>query len=224
MKIRNRGWFVIAALLVLFLASSAVWAGELLEKVWDNDVEAVKSLLSAGADVNEADPQSGNTPLIFACRYNYLDMARLLIDKGADVNRKAKDGSTALMMAAYASPDMVKLLIGHGADVKARNNIGTGAFTNAVIAAMESEGTETAELLLEAGADVDEAATAGPTAGYTPLMMAARNNRPGLVSFLIAKGADVNARAKDGKTPLALAQQEGHTDVVNLLKAGGATE
>jgi len=52
----------------------------------------------------------------------------------------------------------------------------------------------------------------------------ASNNRADLVSFLIGKGADVNARAKDGKTALPPAQEEGHADVVELSIAGGAGE
>lgn len=90
---------------------------------------------------------------------------------------------------------------------------------------MEDQGTQTAELLLAAEAEVDEAASAGPAGGYTPLMMmAAGNKQPKLVCFLSGKGANVNARPKDGQTPLALALQEGHADVVKLLKAAGARE
>jgi len=51
--------------------------------------------------VNEPDPQFGNRSLIFDCRYNYLEMARMLIENGADVNRTAKDGSTAYRSCYY---------------------------------------------------------------------------------------------------------------------------
>jgi len=45
-----------------------------------------------------------------------------------------------------------------------------------------------------------------------------------LVELLIAKGADVTARDGDGRTPLWYAQDEGHTEIIELLRKHGAKE
>ena len=73
--------------------------------------------------------------------------------------------------------------------------------------------------LIKAGANVNAKANGG----WTALMAAASNGRLGVVNALIEAGADVNAK-KDisGRTPLMLAQQHKHADIVNALKAAGA--
>jgi len=42
--------------------------------------------------------------------------------------------------------------------------------------------------------------------------------------MLIAKGADVNARTDKGQTPISLARERGHTEIVELLRKHGAKE
>ena len=60
---------------------------------------AALALLSNGADVNLADEASGNTALMLAANRGFVDLVRLLLDQGADVRIRAKDGWTALQAA-----------------------------------------------------------------------------------------------------------------------------
>lgn len=77
--------------------------------------ETVKLLLDANAPVN----QPGWTPLIYAAARDRVDIARLLIGKGANVNAAADNGTTALMMSAREGHlQMALLLLEHGADAK----------------------------------------------------------------------------------------------------------
>ena len=70
----------------------------------------------------------------------------MLIDRGADVNYKDKNGNTPLMIASrYSSIETAKLLIDRGADVNARNKRRNTALILAI-----SE--EIINLLKEAGA------------------------------------------------------------------------
>ncbi len=217
--------FIIFAFIGLTVSSGllAQKNDDLLEKVWLNDIQAVKKLIASGADINYQNEMYGHTPLIIARNYNYVEMAKLLISEGADIKIKGKDGSTALIAAASNSQELVEILLSKGADVKARMTNGTGVFTRCTIGILKDKvPLQLAEILLSKGADVDESATTGAIAGYTPLMTAARNNHVNLVNFLIKNGADVNAKSGDGSTPLSLATKEGHRKIINILKAGGA--
>ena len=62
------------------------------------DAEEVARLLKAGADPNAAD-SSGMTPLIWAVYGGYAEIAELLCEAGADVERRASTGGTALWHA-----------------------------------------------------------------------------------------------------------------------------
>jgi len=216
------GFFLVNA-----MALNAAMAGELWSKVYRNDIEGVKKLLDAGADINDRpDPggQTNPTALIMACSY-YEDMAMLLIDRGADINATTDRGETALMAACFSLEKVARRLIEKGADVTARQSNGTGAFTGCIVGVLSGRVSYgLAELLLSKGADVDEASNSGDAAGYTPLMMAARNKKPELVKFLVKNGADVNAKAKDGVTPLSLAAKEKDAEMVRLLKKLGAKQ
>jgi ankyrin repeat protein len=219
---------LLLVLFLLFLSVSANFAqdgSKLIESAMYQDMEALKSLVESGADVNYQDPKYGTTALMLACNYGLTDMARFLLDNGAKANIQAKNGSTALSGAAQQSLELVKLLLDKGADVQLKTEEGITAFTNSIIGVLRgSVTTEVAELLLEKGANVDEAPDKGAAAGYTCLMMAARNNNPDLVKFLASKGANLNIAAQDGATALSLAEKEDNQEMIKLLKDLGAKQ
>jgi ankyrin repeat protein len=215
-------------LFLIFLTISLNFAqdgSKLIESAMYQDMEALKSLVESGADVNYQDPKYGTTALMLASNYGFIDMARYLLDNGAKVNIQAKNGSTALSGAAQQSLELVQLLLDKGADVRLKTDEGITAFTNSIIGVLRgSVTTEVAELLLEKGANVDEAPDKGGAAGYTCLMMAARNNNPDLVKFLASKGANLNVASQDGATPLSLAEKEDNQEMIKLLKDLGAKQ
>jgi ankyrin repeat protein len=84
----------------------------------------VKKLLARGAAINHP----GWTPLIYAATGGHADVARYLIDAGADVNAASPNGTTALMMAVRGGhAAVVDLLLARRADVGHRNDDGATA-------------------------------------------------------------------------------------------------
>ena len=197
---------------------------ELSSKASAGDIDAVKALVESGVNIDVQGKTYGYTPLLSACEHNYIDMVRYLLSKGADPNIRAKDGSTAIIRAAGNAPDAVELLLSAGADIDARADDGTGVVTQCLFGILY-KGYEMAlaDLLVPRVSNVDEALTSDDSAnGYTTLFWAVRDNHQPLAQLLIENGADVNAAAKDGKTPLKLAEGAGHQEMVRLLKSAGA--
>ncbi|MEN8798139.1 MAG: ankyrin repeat domain-containing protein [Flavobacteriaceae bacterium] len=96
--------------------------------VISGNLQAVKQHIEAGTDINEKDQFSGSTPLISASTFNKPEIAKALIDSGADLTIKNNDGSTALHAAAFfCRVEIVQLLIDADADKTLRNNFGATA-------------------------------------------------------------------------------------------------
>lgn len=92
------------------------------------NIDAVKQHIKAGTDLNKKDAMSGSTPLITAASFGKNDIAKALIDAGADLSIKNNDGATALHSAAFlCRVEMVKILIDGNADKSIRNNFGATA-------------------------------------------------------------------------------------------------
>ena len=219
---------VISAGLFIILNCAAGIAqdgGKLIEAVMYQDLDAVKTVLAQGTDINYQDSASGSTALILAANYNFVEIAKFLIEKGADIDLQAKNGASPLIAAAGSSEEIFNLLIEKNADIKAKDESGTTAFTASMIGILrERVSFAVPQLLLKKGADVDEAPDKGRTEGYTALMMAARNQQPDLVQFLVDNGANINAMAKDGATPLSLAKKDKNPKMVELLQKLGSTK
>lgn len=96
---------VLVPLAVLFLVQILLrwWrkgkAGSLLQAAMMGEAETVSGLLSRGALVDERDPISGRTPLIIAAVGGHIDIARILLARGADPSARDMHGWTALMYA-----------------------------------------------------------------------------------------------------------------------------
>ena len=65
------------------------------------DIETVEKLLELGTNVNEV--SLGLTPAMYAARYNKVDILKLLVKKGADLNRRSDSGFTAKRYAQLSN-------------------------------------------------------------------------------------------------------------------------
>ena len=111
-----------------------------------NKLEVVKLLFSLGADINAAS-DTGNTPVLYACKLMHVDVVKYLILHGADVKKPDNDGETCLMIAIHHAifsksgkdiEDIVQLLIDHDSDPYMRNKDGDDAFQRASLFGQES--------------------------------------------------------------------------------------
>jgi len=147
-------------------------------------IEMLRFLLDHGAPVDGRD-ENGSTYLQTAVKDGDLDdVARLLIERGANVNIADDEGATPLLRVD--SVKMAQLLIEHGARVNAADRDG---LTPLHLAAFESENIELAKLLIAHGADVN----AGNREGYTPLdILVADAWDYDFALLLVRNGARVN--------------------------------
>jgi Caspase domain/Ankyrin repeats (3 copies)/Ankyrin repeat len=100
---------------------AATYAGPpLSHAAYACQVEAARYLISRGADVNATGTgAAGQRPLHVAARYDCVEVAKLLLDAGADINLHANSiwGSPLTFAASEGNTKMIKFLIERGADV-----------------------------------------------------------------------------------------------------------
>jgi len=123
----------------------------------------LRSLIAAGADVNEVD-ELGDTMLISALRFGLgQDFVNVLLQARADVNARNMVGETVLMLALQFQHglDVVTALLQAGADVNAKDKLG---WTPLHFAASRVPNPEVIRALLNAGADPRAKTDMGKTA------------------------------------------------------------
>ena len=122
----------------------------LIEAVAAGKRNIVALLLERGARVNVSARRDGLTALEQAVRSNRADLAQMLIDAGADVDKTGKDGQTPLMVAAkLGNAGIVQVLIDAGAYLNDTDATGRTPLT----LAEERRHKQTVELLRAAGAE-----------------------------------------------------------------------
>lgn len=93
--------------------------------IWqEGNVDKVRSLIERGVSANAKDT-SGSSLLHYAVTNNRLDIAQVLIDKGADIHaRYSEDGHTVLHLAVvYPDGEMTELLLRNKANPNVRDNL-----------------------------------------------------------------------------------------------------
>jgi ankyrin repeat protein len=176
-----------------------------------DDASTVRKMVGTVVNANELNPLGGEPALVLAIREGSTAVVQdLLAHPGTDLERKAVNGNTALMMAAFKrNGDTVRALLDKGAKV---NQPGWTALHYAAA----SGDSAIAQLLIERGAKLD-ALSPRPSGAVTPLMMAAREGQDGIVRLLLAKGANAGLKNTEGFTAAQLAKQAGHDKLAELL-------
>lgn len=99
------------------------------QAVTSNNIKDVKAYIAAKKDINLKDPLGGSSPLITASLFGRTEIAKLLVNAGADINQINNDGSTALITAAmFCNTEIVKILLQKGANKHIKNKYGSTAY------------------------------------------------------------------------------------------------
>ena len=133
------------------------------------EYEVLDALMN-GADINGVSGYDQKTALMLAVIGQHSNTVRLLIEEGADVNARDKDGETPLHFVT--DPATARVLIESGADVNARDKDGMTPLHRmaARIIIDENDRIEIGRLLIEAGADVNATNQRGKTAEQVAVM------------------------------------------------------
>ncbi|KAI9773692.1 MAG: hypothetical protein M1840_006966 [Geoglossum simile] len=174
-----------------------------------------KARTEGSVDLIKQDRGVGATALFIAVERDHLDIVRILLSAGVDINSKDSIGQTALYRATRRGSEvMVRMLLDNGAGVNIKDDQSKTAWSGNA----HTSNNKTLSLLLEARADPD---TTGPD-GVSLLYIAASSGDQALVSYLIQSGANPSIKTKYKWTPLHWAAGNGHLGCVKLLIRAGA--
>ena len=190
---------------------------KLIKAVVNNDTTFVVSALKQGANVNITDAENRSL-LLIATNHYYFEMAKILVQHGADVNQQANNMDSAFLYAgATGQTELLKLFIANGArfDIFNRYN------GSALIPACERGHVETVRLLANTK---DFPINHINRLGWTGLMEAVilgdgSVKYQQIVQILKDAGADLHIPDHDGVTPLQHAERRGFDEIVKIIKS-----
>ena len=225
--------------------------GELHLAVRGGDVEAVRELLSQGADP-DVRADDGVTPLIQALESRHAAMVFVLLEAGADPEVTTDKGWYAIESAANTGqPAMVSVLLDHGCSPNSTDGAGWTplhlaarlGLVDVVEVLLDHPDIEAAPRDERAKTPLHHAANGGHVEviellleqrgievdardkwEWTPLHYAARTGRGHAAARLMDAGADVNARNRKGHTPLKEAMRREQTETARMLRERGGAE
>lgn len=151
-----------------------------------------------------------NSPMHFAAQKNHLEIIRILLQRGAQIDARNRKRETPFHWAcAFADIDLIEFMIKHGAGINAVEDEGGTPLSWACY-----EGRENVVAFL---CDHDVNINLADMENNTPLYWACYRGHNNIVRFLIEKKADFRKLNNKGDSILDAAIKNGQTKTVDLL-------
>ena len=183
------------------------------------NVIIIETLLSKDLDVDSRDETLGLTPLMVSIKYDKLEAAKYLLEKGANVRLKTTLREIPILTIAstFGSVAAIKMLLSHGCSIDSRDDGGD----TPLMQAARGGNTKAVEYLLAQGANP----LLRNTSDVGLLHLAALSDNVLTIKAVLSKNLDINAMCTDlGITPLLFCLSQGKLEAVNYLLAEGADE
>ncbi|XP_034934332.1 histone-lysine N-methyltransferase SETD1A-like [Chelonus insularis] len=177
-------------------------------------------LLENGADMNEKTAE-GETPLQLSVHCRLGEVVEALCRRGVDTST----GCPLWDALDTDQEDTASILVSHGADTDCWSPGPDGCLQTLLHRAIDDNKEEVAQFLIRSGCDLNAPRRPGPNGeggdeardNCTPLHLCCQWGLEQVVQTLVEHGANVNARDSEGKTPIHIAIQNQHAQIISLL-------
>lgn len=175
------------------------------------DTEVLRAALDAGCSPNAK--YLGTSVLAHAAQSDSMvEVAKLLVEHGAEINRADDEGTTPLLISAYSAPAVAEVLL----QARAAIDLSDADGMTPLMAAAKGGHTNLARALIARGADVNQR----DKAGRTPLhWVATDGDYAETAAVLLAHGADPEAKALSAHTPRDYAKQLSRSKLKAILQS-----
>jgi N-acyl-D-amino-acid deacylase len=193
-----------------------------LEPMLFGTVDEVRRLLDAGLDPNAATKSGGTTALMAAAPD--AEKMKLLLDRGANVNLRARSRFSALMVAAQYqdSEAAITLLLDRGADIGPPADGAPVFSANPFVLASMAGNVKVLKRLRDAGAKIDEGMLIIGTSRATPMLAAFKFGDMEVARELLALGTPVDFADGNGITMLGRSVLNNEVEMARMLLERGA--
>lgn len=178
---------------------------------FNGDIESAKKLFFSYSFPVDLTDESLNTPLHVASEYGQNNIAILLLEQQAMINRQNISGKTALHLAVEGDQkEIVDILLAYGANPNIVDLEGASPLHYSTANGF----LDISQSLLKHGAFVN----IKDYSKETPLFWAIRESKSEHVDLLIKNGANLKVKNDDGETPLDLAQEFDEVDMIIMIQ------
>ena len=201
-------------LLLKQLAEYEKMVEDLCDAAQHGRLEDAHNLLKKGCGVNEVD-SAGYLPLYYACANGHANVAKLLLEHGADSSSYLSGHSSIEIAARNGHTKVIRVLLKFGANIEDKGHSGSAPLVSAVAGGH----LEMVHELLQRGSNVQGFNFHEDTALH---VAAGIENPVYMIRLLLKYGADKKSVNRKGQTPVRVAQSKANSLAIEALGGRGA--